>query len=312
MFNLFLDNTFYTIPSFGGVPPSTPFFHPHQTVQQLHVELACHDVWEAGRSLFLLGSPKFFTPTFRRLSATGPVTLLRKGAWQFWGNVCNISIYENSFTRWVKVTFWSPSWRSLNHWKGHLTIPKRSQRIARYLFILMLLRMRGNLKENSFKIFKFLITAVIIHSPAELQQKHLKFGPKKLRACETIYKFPFGAQWLLLLQFKQRYFFVFWIFHLIVLKESATTAASREQTHLVFKQLQETVFPDATDSSPWKRHDFEWFHSPVGSFYHVNHFWAFSRGWVIPIQSYSYLMRDYIPLIWIEVMWKSDFDFDRL
>ena len=28
------------------------------------------------------------------------------------------------------MTFWSPSWRSLNLWKGHLTIPKRSQRIA--------------------------------------------------------------------------------------------------------------------------------------------------------------------------------------
>ena len=24
------------------------------------------------------------------------------------------------------VTFWSPKWRSLNHWKGHLTHPKRS------------------------------------------------------------------------------------------------------------------------------------------------------------------------------------------
>ena len=252
------------------------------------------------RSLFLLGNPKL-NPD---ISAAVPqnVTLCGKGLGN-WGNVCNISIYENSFTRWVKVTFWSPSWRSLDLWKGHLTIPKRSQRIARYLFILMLLRMRANLKENSFKIFKFLILLNISYHP--LSWGITTKAPKKLRACETTYKFPFGAQWLLLLQFKERYFFVFWIFHLIVLKESATTAASREQTHLVFKQLQETVFPDATDSSPWKRHDFEWFHSPVGSFYHVNHFWAFSRGWVIPIQSYSYLMRDYIPLIWIEVMWKS-------
>ena len=30
------------------------------------------------------------------------------------------------------MTFWSPCWRSLNLWKGHLAIPKRSQRIARY------------------------------------------------------------------------------------------------------------------------------------------------------------------------------------
>ncbi len=28
------------------------------------------------------------------------------------------------------VTFLYPSWRSLSHWKGHLTIPKRSQTIA--------------------------------------------------------------------------------------------------------------------------------------------------------------------------------------
>ena len=39
---------------------------------------------------------------------------------------------KQAHTRWFKVTFWSPSWRSLNLWKGHLTIPKRSQRIARY------------------------------------------------------------------------------------------------------------------------------------------------------------------------------------
>ncbi len=29
-------------------------------------------------------------------------------------------------TSWFKVTFWSPSWRSLNLWKGHLNIPKRA------------------------------------------------------------------------------------------------------------------------------------------------------------------------------------------
>ena len=42
---------------------------------------------------------------------------------------------QNVSTRWVKVTFWSPSWRSLSLWKGHLTIPKRSQRIARQKMI---------------------------------------------------------------------------------------------------------------------------------------------------------------------------------
>ena len=34
-------------------------------------------------------------------------------------------------TRCFKVTFWFPTWRSLSPLKGHLTIPKRSQRIAR-------------------------------------------------------------------------------------------------------------------------------------------------------------------------------------
>ncbi len=33
------------------------------------------------------------------------------------------------------VTFSSPIWRSLSLWKGHLTIPKRSQRIARCFFL---------------------------------------------------------------------------------------------------------------------------------------------------------------------------------
>ncbi len=33
--------------------------------------------------------------------------------------------------RWFFVTFLSPSWRSLSPLKGHLTIPKRSQRITR-------------------------------------------------------------------------------------------------------------------------------------------------------------------------------------
>ena len=38
--------------------------------------------------------------------------------------------FQKTTARWFKVTYWSPIWRSLNHLKGHLTIPKRSQRIA--------------------------------------------------------------------------------------------------------------------------------------------------------------------------------------
>ena len=49
----------------------------------------------------------------------------------------NFTNFYNTFnlkitTRWFRVTFWSHSWRSLNHWRGHLTITKRSQRIARW------------------------------------------------------------------------------------------------------------------------------------------------------------------------------------
>ena len=40
---------------------------------------------------------------------------------------------ENS--RWFKVTFLSPSWRSLSLWKGRLTIPKRSQRTAKEMLV---------------------------------------------------------------------------------------------------------------------------------------------------------------------------------
>ena len=44
---------------------------------------------------------------------------------------------EKFTTKWFKVTFLFPSWRSLDLWRGHLTIPKRSQSIARYpLFFL--------------------------------------------------------------------------------------------------------------------------------------------------------------------------------
>ena len=42
----------------------------------------------------------------------------------------SIAIVERIYL-WFKMTFWFPSWRSLNLWKGHLNIPKRSQRIAR-------------------------------------------------------------------------------------------------------------------------------------------------------------------------------------
>ena len=45
--------------------------------------------------------------------------------------------HETSNSRWFNVTFLSPSWRSRNLQKGHLTIPKRSQWIARFLSFLV-------------------------------------------------------------------------------------------------------------------------------------------------------------------------------
>ena len=38
-----------------------------------------------------------------------------------------LKIKSKKSSRWFKVTFLSPSWRSLSLWKGHLTIPKRAR-----------------------------------------------------------------------------------------------------------------------------------------------------------------------------------------
>ena len=42
----------------------------------------------------------------------------------------HVFFFKKCFARWFKVTPLSPSWRSLNLWKGHLTIPKRSHWIT--------------------------------------------------------------------------------------------------------------------------------------------------------------------------------------
>ena len=49
------------------------------------------------------------------------------------------------------MTFWSPSWRSLSLLKGHLTIPKRSQRIARCrsFFVSERSRAANKIEENN-------------------------------------------------------------------------------------------------------------------------------------------------------------------
>ena len=51
-------------------------------------------------------------------------------------------------SRWFNVTFLSPSWRSLNLQKGHLTIPKRSQWIAR---IILLSKKKGRIFSREVK-----------------------------------------------------------------------------------------------------------------------------------------------------------------
>lgn len=47
--------------------------------------------------------------------------------------VCPKSLATCSSSRWFKVTFWFPSWRWFTPSKGHFTIPKKSQLIARIL-----------------------------------------------------------------------------------------------------------------------------------------------------------------------------------
>ena len=42
---------------------------------------------------------------------------------------------EKGVSRWFKVTFYLPVGGHWNHLKGHLTIPKRSQRIARIIYL---------------------------------------------------------------------------------------------------------------------------------------------------------------------------------
>ena len=53
------------------------------------------------------------------------------------------------------VTFLSPSWRSLNHLKGHLTIPKRAQRIARYDFCPLFFSKNARDTDQDQKLYKF-------------------------------------------------------------------------------------------------------------------------------------------------------------
>ena len=50
-------------------------------------------------------------------------------------SVKNHQTRPNPRSRWFKVTFSSASWRSLTLWKGHLTTPKGSQRIARMVYL---------------------------------------------------------------------------------------------------------------------------------------------------------------------------------
>ena len=78
-----------------------------------------------GFELAPLCSPESKVTTF--IAKSGDVPLMRTGGSCNWPKI--------STTRWFKVAFLSPSWRSLNLWSGHLSIPKRSQRLlGRYEF----------------------------------------------------------------------------------------------------------------------------------------------------------------------------------
>ena len=72
-------------------------------------------------------------------------------------NPLNKNHHLNKSPRWFKVTFSSPIWRSLNHLKGHLTIPKRSQRISRPRFF----RLRKGPQVEEIHL-KFAVFVVVI------------------------------------------------------------------------------------------------------------------------------------------------------
>ena len=84
-------------------------------------------------------SPSFLVNTINMVCFSIVMLLF---IWLPWGSVYDVfwregvlyhtstAIVERIYL-WFKMTFWFPSWRSLNLWKGHLNIPKRSQRIAR-------------------------------------------------------------------------------------------------------------------------------------------------------------------------------------
>ena len=71
-------------------------------------------------------------------------------------------ILPNSVATWFKVTFSYPSWRSLNPWKGHLTIPERSQRIARGLFLFKFLKHQ---QHHQHRLFACIFGTFQLNSP---------------------------------------------------------------------------------------------------------------------------------------------------
>ena len=74
--------------------------------------------WNVTKRGFLLPLLKWLTAFVVQYSET-----LLWIEWDMWKWECQVIQF---------VTFLCPSWRSLNPWKGHLTIPKRAQRIARW------------------------------------------------------------------------------------------------------------------------------------------------------------------------------------
>ena len=80
---------------------------------------------------------------------------------------------KNIPTRWFKVSFWSPSWRSLNLWKGHVfTIPKRSQRIARQI------------------LSSFTTLPQVFQPPSKVSHGATKLATDCLNDLESIWKAP--------------------------------------------------------------------------------------------------------------------------
>ena len=86
------------------------------------------------------------------------ITFAKKKLIKMMGSKCNpFQVIQSDPT-------WSPSWRSLNLWKGHLSIPKGSQRIARFVVFNFSLGGTFIARKSWLKLVK-----LVLRSPSDTQ-----------------------------------------------------------------------------------------------------------------------------------------------